>query len=620
MQAFAPMKTRSHRANDPGQYQKKIPGKNIPEPMYDGRSLLENDIFKALPVQKAGRQVHAKSPANTEGEMHDKKAEQVIEQTFGNDTPLLQRKCSCGGTCADCEEEKDREKLLQTSKMDANSQQHTTAPESVHDVLRSTGKPLDNDTRGFMEQRFGYDFSQVRVHTGTKAEESAREVNALAYTVGKDVVFGSGHYAPGTPGGRRLLAHELTHVVQQSPLMSRKPAQTGQGDQPAANGSSQKVLTLANLLEGYANKADAQLAASGKSAGITAPVVNHIRELRAGVERMRGLAGTSNEKTCAAVLSGFTLDRLKDASRNLSPVQGQDRVAISEQPVDSVATKSLSIGQPYSAAEIEADQVAEAVLGNEPFTISSGGDLPGLQRFLDAEAERQLLNNAPAVVAAAGTAVEGAAVIAAAGGPPGWVIGLAIVAVVAIVAIGGYLYYRSKQPETETQPQPQPKPEPPPELPPELQRERTPLPKPDHDTEEEEEDKKRRCRAMATAQRGGNSCHDQFATMISGTPREWGVETPEGLFADFDGKGVGRILYEVKTGYRFLLNTYPSTRQMRERTIFRFIEQSENQLAIAMRCGYTLLWVFNDPQVAEFVDGFIQPKVISRSFPCDEDR
>ena len=67
-----------------------------------------------------------------------------------------------------------------------------------------------------MEQRFGRDFSRVQVHTGAAAEQSAQDVDAAAYTVGHDLVFASGQFAPGTPQGRRLIAHELTHVVQQS--------------------------------------------------------------------------------------------------------------------------------------------------------------------------------------------------------------------------------------------------------------------------------------------------------------------------------------------------------------------------------------------------------------------
>lgn len=86
----------------------------------------------------------------------------------------------------------------------------------VRDVVGSGGgSPLDGATRSFMEGRLGHDFGDVRVHTGQKADESARSINAQAYTVGNDVVFGSGKYAPGTPAGMHTLAHELTHVVQQ---------------------------------------------------------------------------------------------------------------------------------------------------------------------------------------------------------------------------------------------------------------------------------------------------------------------------------------------------------------------------------------------------------------------
>jgi M6 family metalloprotease-like protein len=91
----------------------------------------------------------------------------------------------------------------------------TEAPPLVHDVLRSPGQPLDPATRAAMEPRFQYDFSRVRVHTDTGANESAQAVNALAYTVGPQIVFGAGHYQPGSTTGQQLLAHELTHVVQQ---------------------------------------------------------------------------------------------------------------------------------------------------------------------------------------------------------------------------------------------------------------------------------------------------------------------------------------------------------------------------------------------------------------------
>jgi hypothetical protein len=82
-------------------------------------------------------------------------------------------------------------------------------------VLRSPGHALDEGVRSFMEPRFGQDFSRVRVRTDTRAAESAAAVSALAYTAGRDIVFGSGQYTPQTLAGRKLLAHELTHVIQQ---------------------------------------------------------------------------------------------------------------------------------------------------------------------------------------------------------------------------------------------------------------------------------------------------------------------------------------------------------------------------------------------------------------------
>ncbi|HEX5707206.1 MAG TPA: DUF4157 domain-containing protein, partial [Pyrinomonadaceae bacterium] len=104
---------------------------------------------------------------------------------------------------------------LASSTPPSSSLQTRTAPPAVHEVLRSSGEPLDAATRGFMESRFGQDFGGVRVHSNQKAAESARAVNARAYTVGRDVVFGESQYAPNTEAGQKLLAHELAHVLQQ---------------------------------------------------------------------------------------------------------------------------------------------------------------------------------------------------------------------------------------------------------------------------------------------------------------------------------------------------------------------------------------------------------------------
>lgn len=171
---------------------------------------------------------------------------------------ILQRKCACGnkaisnGECTECGKKKnnlqrklsigenndplEREADRVADKvmaMSGNSMvrkaplyiQRSTgqsisevdiAPSSVDQVLASSGSPLEADLRIDMEQRFGHDFSQVRIHSDTAAEQSATDVNAHAYTVGKNVVFGTGQFSPETHSGKQLIAHELTHVVQQS--------------------------------------------------------------------------------------------------------------------------------------------------------------------------------------------------------------------------------------------------------------------------------------------------------------------------------------------------------------------------------------------------------------------
>ncbi len=126
--------------------------------------------------------------------------------------PRVQRECACGGRCDECKAE---EKLRRKPER-GTSGGPETAPASVHHALAGPGKPLDPGVRLEMGRHFGFNFSDVRVHCGPEAEQSARDVRAHAYTVGNDIVFGNSRFAPDTPQGRRLLAHELAHVVQQS--------------------------------------------------------------------------------------------------------------------------------------------------------------------------------------------------------------------------------------------------------------------------------------------------------------------------------------------------------------------------------------------------------------------
>ncbi len=209
---------------------------------------------------------------------------------------VLQRQCACGqhtsagGECKACKQK--RGGTLQRAAI-SPSPVHDVPP-IVHEVLRSPGQPLDAKTRALMEPRFGRDFSQVRVHADAKAVESARAVHALAYTVGSDIAFGRGRYAPGNREGQKLLAHELAHVVQQSKvaqfaqshLRIDAPDSKGEKEADAASSAMEQDLPAIGVTDGYATLAR-QLAADTPESG----AVNRTPQVEC-VKRLGGCANT----------------------------------------------------------------------------------------------------------------------------------------------------------------------------------------------------------------------------------------------------------------------------------------------------------------------------------------
>jgi hypothetical protein len=133
----------------------------------------------------------------------------------GSSGAAVQRKCAA------CEEE---QRMVQRAAVGAGP---VEAPPAVHAVLGRAGRPLDGPTRSFFEPRLGADLSGVRVHDDAEAAASARAVSARAYTVGGAIAFGAGEYAPHSDRGQRLLAHELTHVLQQGGAAPRAPGPFG---------------------------------------------------------------------------------------------------------------------------------------------------------------------------------------------------------------------------------------------------------------------------------------------------------------------------------------------------------------------------------------------------------
>ncbi|MDH3976497.1 MAG: DUF4157 domain-containing protein [Deltaproteobacteria bacterium] len=115
----------------------------------------------------------------------------------------------------------EEEKEVQAKERGQNSRALSSSAESGIKAIKGGGRPLPESTRKFFEPRFGADFRGVRIHLDSRAAGLAKAINAKAFTKGKDIVFGSGYYSPETSGGKRLLAHELTHVLQQSRKINR---------------------------------------------------------------------------------------------------------------------------------------------------------------------------------------------------------------------------------------------------------------------------------------------------------------------------------------------------------------------------------------------------------------
>jgi hypothetical protein len=184
---------------------------NFPDNSIDEQpagNLATQRMFRAGAIQ-------ANLTFNQSGDIYEQEADRMAEQVVSS-TPIgsAQRKCAAcaeGATCPKCEEEEQ----IQKKETPGRAPQATPAMHSQIASLKGGGQPLPPSVLSFFEPRFGHDFSQVRAHTDAKAAESARAVNALAYTMGQEVVFSAGQYSPETSEGRRLLAHELTHVMQQ---------------------------------------------------------------------------------------------------------------------------------------------------------------------------------------------------------------------------------------------------------------------------------------------------------------------------------------------------------------------------------------------------------------------
>ncbi len=364
-------------------------------------------------------------------------------------TGLLQRQCTCGQhTIAgeECEEcRKKREGTIQRAAVSAAPV--NAVPPSVHEVLSSSGQPLDAETRSFMEPRFGHDFSQVRVHTGAKAAESAKSVNALAYTVGRDIVFGVGQYAPGTNEGKQLLAHELTHIIQQQGTARIQYVK-------AEDNRNEKLDEAIALVQHALDSADFLTKASkGEEGNLTTPVVNE-DQIQILQNALSNLLAKGSGK-----VDEDQIQILQNALSNLLALKGSGKVdeiwdivkpilAVTERGGDIEKMMEMqrkgTEGEEGDVFESEAELVAHRVMkgeivGEPTYQVSNRYSGPILQRQ-QPEAARQVVEAARGMPHPAGKLV------------------LLVVAGLVLLAYEIYELSRSR-PTPQPQPQPQPQPE-----------------------------------------------------------------------------------------------------------------------------------------------------------------
>ena len=176
-----------------------------------------NNLIRLATVQRAQR---------TYGNRFVQRLANRLQQT--TIASRIQRHCACGGTCDECRAaasdihlagemaQLESPRLVQEQPSNSTTTANAAALPDRLVPLGSGGDPLDRTTQHFMESRFLTDFADVRVHTDSAAEQSATALDADAFTTGRDIYFASGKYAPASAEGRHLLAHELTHVVQQA--------------------------------------------------------------------------------------------------------------------------------------------------------------------------------------------------------------------------------------------------------------------------------------------------------------------------------------------------------------------------------------------------------------------
>ncbi|MGH8864097.1 MAG: eCIS core domain-containing protein, partial [Burkholderiales bacterium] len=217
----------------------------------------------AIGNRAVGHSIQAKLKISEPGDVHEREADRVADEVMRMPEPGATQETAATEQlqapkiqrlCTDCqeqamramaegeEEKKEEEQAVQMKEAPGRSSAATSAAPAGLGNMTAGGQSLSDSTRAYFEPRFGHDFGHVRIHNDQSAAESAESVSAKAYTLGRDIVFGAGEFAPDTTEGRRLLTHELVHVVQQGGASPRVSASRGRNIDRSLQSSGNNIL------------------------------------------------------------------------------------------------------------------------------------------------------------------------------------------------------------------------------------------------------------------------------------------------------------------------------------------------------------------------------------------
>jgi outer membrane protein OmpA-like peptidoglycan-associated protein len=319
-----------------------------------------NQTMMRMLQQESGKHGHFGAPSsllspailqrkltiNEPGDVHEQEADRVSEHV----TRMPDASAAVHGTAPS----------IQLKTANSNTAGAAEAPPIVHKVLSSPGQPLDAGTRAFMEPRFGQDFSHVRVHTDAQAAKSAKAVGARAYTVGSNVAFGAGEHAPGTQDGQRLLAHELTHVVQQS----------------GGAAAVQRRLLLTGAQADIDSFIDMSQTASGFLL-VRNPITNEVTGVGSS-------ATPATSPTYAARLQQIMDDPVQDAEIHVGTDQPNVDIGAFPTPADMTGTRVQNVDMDDILAMEAAPGIGVADLLHEiveNYEAHANAPVPGVDRF-----------------------------------------------------------------------------------------------------------------------------------------------------------------------------------------------------------------------------------------------